>query len=113
MSKDLYVKHLPLSYGEPELRRLFSVAGTVNYIHLVTDPDTGQSLGCAYVKMSSEAEAKEGINCLDGARIDNHDIAVSIALPQRPKGPGAGPGRGRKPFKPRGGGSGNGPKGRR
>jgi RNA recognition motif-containing protein len=109
MSKDLYVTHLPPEYGEAELRRLFSVAGTVSYIHLVTDPKTGQSKGCAYVKMSSEREAKEGIDCLDGARIESHTLAVKIALPQKPKAPGTG----RRPFKPRGGGSGSGPKGRR
>ncbi len=113
MSKDLYVTHLPLEYGEGEVHRLFSVAGTVSYIHLVTDPETGRSKGCAYVKMASEREAKEGIDCLDGARIEGCTLSVRIALPQKPKVPGAAPRPGRKPFKPRGGGSGSGPKGRR
>jgi len=112
MSKDLYVTNLPLEYGEAELRRLFAVAGTVSYIHLVTDPGTGQSKGCAYVKMSSEREAKEGIDCLDGARIESHIIGVQIARPQKPKAPGAASRPGKGPFKPRGGGSDRGPKGR-
>ena len=88
MSKDLYVGKLPPEYGEADLRRLFQVAGTVSYIHLVTDPHTGASKGCAYVKMSSEKEAKEAIACLDGARIDRYEIRVSIARPQKPKAPG-------------------------
>jgi RNA recognition motif-containing protein len=113
MSKDLYVTHLPPEYGEAELHRLFSVAGTVSYIHLVTDPQTGESKGCAYVKMASEREAREGIDCLDGARIEGHTLSVRVALPQKPKAPGPAGGPGRKPFKPRGGGSGSGPKGHR
>ncbi len=109
MSKELYVGNLPPEYGEEELRRLFRVAGTVSYIHLVTDPRSGESKGCGYVKMSSEAEAKAAIECLDGARVENHNLKVSIARPQKPKGPGQA--NDRHPGKPRGG-SGTGPKGR-
>jgi len=98
MSKELYVGNLPFEYGEDELRRLFSVAGTVSYIHLITDPYNGQSRGCAYVKMSSEREAKEAIDCLDDARVENRHITVSIAKPQKPKAPGTAP----APFRPAG-----------
>jgi RNA recognition motif-containing protein len=96
MSKELYVGSLPLQYTEEDLRRLFAVAGSVSYIHLVTDPQTGESKGCAYVKMSSEREAKDAIECLDGARVENHHIKVSVARPQKPKAPGASP-RPRRP----------------
>ena len=96
MSKELYVGSLPLQYTEEDLRRLFAVAGTVSYIHLVTDLQSGESKGCAYVKMSSEREAKDAIECLDGARVENHHIKVSVARPQKPKLPGASP-RPRRP----------------
>jgi len=96
MSKDLYVKHLPHEMTEEELRKLFTVAGKVSYVFLVTDPVSGESRNCAYVKMASEAEAKEAINCLDGARLSGTTLAVEIARPQTPGGarggkrPGAG-----------------------
>ena len=90
MSKELYVGHLPLEYTEEDLRRLFRVAGTVSYIHLVTDPHTGQSKGCGYVKMTTDAEAKEAIECLDGALLIDRTIEVSIARPQKPQ-PAGGP----------------------
>ena len=86
MSKDLYVKNLPPETTEEELRKLFSVAGKVSYIHMGTDANTGQFLEYAYVKMSSEAEAKEAILCLDDARIINRQISVTIAKPQKPAG---------------------------
>lgn len=86
MSKDLYVKNLPPETTEEELRKLFSVAGKVSYIHMGMDAKTGQFLEYAYVKMSSEAEAKEAILCLDDARIINRQISVTIAKPQKPAG---------------------------
>lgn len=86
MSKDLYVKNLPPEITEEELRKLFSVAGKVSYIHMGTDTKSGQFRGYGYVKMSSEAEAKEAVVCLDGARINDRYISVSIAKPQQPSG---------------------------
>lgn len=92
MTKDLYVKNIPLESTEEDVRRLFSVAGKVSYIHMVTDPATGQFKGCGYVKMASEAEAKDAINCLDGARLEHCTLSVTEARPQA-KAPG-GKGRG-------------------
>jgi RNA recognition motif-containing protein len=86
MSKDLYVKNLTDATGEEELRTLFAVAGKVSYIHLVKDPRSGDFCGSAYVKMATEAQAKEAIELLDGAWVNNRLIGVSIARPQQPVG---------------------------
>jgi len=86
MTKDLYVKHLPDDMQEEEIRKLFSISGKVNYIHMVRDAKSGIFLGCAYVKMASEAEAKDAILSLDGARLQNRELSVQAALPQRPRG---------------------------
>lgn len=82
MSKDLYVTNISPEATEEEVRKLFSVVGKVAYIHLVTDAKTGQFKGCGYVKMASEAEAKEAITTLDGALLINRIIKVSQARPQ-------------------------------
>lgn len=79
MSRELYVGSLPYETSEDDLRRLFTVAGNVQSVHLITDPVSGKSKGCGYVKMTTESEAKEAINSLDGARIENRLITVSIA----------------------------------
>lgn len=115
MTKDLYVRNIPPESGEEEVRRLFSVAGKVSYIHLVTDEKTGEFKGCGYIKMASEAEAKEAINCLDGARLDGgHTLSVTVALPQKSKASGQPEQRDRPPARtggrpPR---AGDGPKGK-
>lgn len=108
MRRELYVGSLPYETTEDDLRRLFSVAGTVQSVHLITDAVSGKSKGCGYVKMTTVSEAIEAINCLDGARIEGRLITVSEAkeqkpqkAPQRPGGnrprrPGTGEGSGRR-----------------
>lgn len=86
MSKDIYVRNLSPQTTEEDIRTLFAVAGKVTYIHMVIDQKTEQFLGCAYVKMSSEAEAKDAISALNEARYLNAYISVSEALPRTPPG---------------------------
>lgn len=85
MRRELYVGSLPYSTTEDDLRRLFSVAGTVQSVHLITDPVNGSSKGCGYVKMTTVSEAVEAINCLDGALVEGRIIAVSEAREQKPQ----------------------------
>jgi RNA recognition motif-containing protein len=84
MPRELYVGNIDFEATEEDLRRLFTVAGTVTAIHLITDPVSGQFKGCGYVKMSSDSEAKEAINSLDGALLLSRLLTVSIARPQKP-----------------------------
>ena len=91
MRRELYVGSLPFETTEEDLRRIFSVAGTVQSVHIITDRDSGRSKGCGYVKMTTEDEAKEAINSLDGALIGERLITVSEAREQKPAKP-------RQPF---------------
>ena len=85
MGKELYVRHISDRATENDIRKLFSVAGTVASVHLVTDPETGQFKGCAFVKMATDSEAKEAIATLDGALLINRVIIVGEARPQKQK----------------------------
>jgi RNA recognition motif-containing protein len=102
MSKDLFVKNISAEATEEDVRKLFSVIGKVSYIHLVTDVKTGAFKGCGYVKMASEAEAKDAIVSLDGARLINRVISVTQARPQTPGGGGGNRGRSGQPGRPGG-----------
>ncbi|MEA5112523.1 MAG: RNA-binding protein [Geobacteraceae bacterium] len=86
MAKELYVGNLSYETNEEDLRRLFAVAGKVTSVHIITDPVTGASKGCAYVRMASIEETMEAINSLDEALLDNRIISVSVARPQKPQG---------------------------
>jgi RNA recognition motif-containing protein len=104
MSKELYVGKMSYDTTEYDLEKLFSVSGRVTSVHLIVDLTTGEFKGCGYVRMSSEAEAKDAIDCLDGAILLDHKITVSLARAQKMKATGGGL-RGR--FKGKPGGSDN------
>lgn len=104
MAKELYVGNLPYDASEEELTRLFTVAGTVTSVHIITDPESGSSKGCAYVRMAGDDELKEAIASLDGALVGDRIITVSIARPQQQRKPAGYQGKGRPGRRPGKGG---------
>lgn len=90
MGRELYVRHISDKATEDDLRKLFSVSGTVTSVHLVTDPDSGNFMGCGFVRMANDAEARDAMETLDGALLVDRTILVSEARPQKQQGkPGA------------------------
>jgi len=85
MGVEIYVGHLSGSVTEDEVRKLFSVAGTVTSVRLVVDPVSGEYRGCGYVAMSTDEEAKDAISLLDGAMLGDRLIVVKHAPPKNPK----------------------------
>lgn len=94
MGIEVYVGHISGTVTEDEVKNLFSVVGTVTSVHLVADPVTGVSRGCGYVRMSTEEEAGEAIDLLDGARLGDSRIVVRNAPPKSFKKTGESSGRG-------------------
>lgn len=105
MARHLYVTNIAFQATEEELRRLFSVSGTVRSVKILVDPVTGKSKGCGFVEMSTDAEAKDAVLSLDDALFMERQITVVVARPQSPKAdlpakgagkPGRPAGRGRR-----------------
>lgn len=95
MGVEVYVGQLSGTVTEDEVRKLFSVAGTVTSVHLVTEPGSGALRGCGYVRMSTEDEAEQAISLLNGALLGDRLIAVKAAPPKPGTKPGgSGGGRG-------------------
>jgi RNA recognition motif-containing protein len=88
MGIEVYVGHISGSVTEQEVRSLFSVVGTVTSVHLVTDAASGEFRGCGYVRMSTDEEAKEAIDLLNGAKLGDRLIVVRNAPPKTFKKPG-------------------------
>ncbi len=97
MGSKLYVGNLSFNTSESELKNLFSSAGTVSEAALVTDRETGNSRGFAFVTMSSDAEAQAAISQFSGKDLDGRSLTVNEARPREEGGA-------RKSF---GGGGGN------
>ncbi|MBI2891665.1 MAG: RNA-binding protein [Nitrospirae bacterium] len=103
MATRLYIGGLPYSTTEDELKNLFSQAGSVQSVRIITDKLTGKSRGFGFVEMSNAEEAKNATRTLNGTSLGDRSITVNEARPpqERPQG-GGGPGGGnRRPGGPR------------
>jgi cold-inducible RNA-binding protein len=86
MGQKLYVGNLPYDLPEDELRTIFAAAGQVTSVRLITDRDTGRPKGFGFVEMSSDAEAQDAIQKLNGSSVGNRKIVVSEARPMEKRG---------------------------
>jgi len=77
--KDIYVADISFDVTEDDLRKLFSVCGTVQSINMLTDAKSGNFNGRAFVRMANATQTKDAIVSLDGARLFNRCIKVSEA----------------------------------
>jgi RNA recognition motif-containing protein len=84
MAKEIYVGHISENATEEDVRKLFSVMGTVTSVHLIINPETGEFKRCGYVRMTSGVDLNEVVETLDGAYLIDREIVVSIARPQKP-----------------------------
>ena len=104
--KNIFVGNLSFGTTEPEIRTLFEAHGAVDRVNIVTDRDTGQARGFAFVEMSNDAEGERAISALNGVDLRGRTLNVNEA---RPKTSGGGGGGGRD----RGGSGGGGGYGRK
>ena len=63
-------------------------------VNIVTDRDTGQPRGFAFVEMSVDAERNAAINGLNGRDVDGRSLNVNEARPKTDRGSGGGGYRG-------------------
>src|SRR3989344_9026132 len=110
MAKNLFVGSLPFSVTDDALGQLFAQYGQVVSASVIKDRYSGQSRGFGFVEMSSEDEAKQAIEKLNGSNFEGRNIVVKEALPKptytngRSGGPGARGGRGMGGGRGHGGG---------
>jgi RNA recognition motif-containing protein len=77
--KRLFVGNLSFNSREHDVRSLFEQYGTVGQVQLVTDRDSGQSRGFAFVDMPVDSEAEAAINGLNGYELDGRALNVNEA----------------------------------
>ena len=86
MNVKLYVGNLSFGASEEDLRKLFSEAGTVESVKIVTDSYSGRSRGFGFVEMTSNADAEKAISLINGKTFMERALIVSEARPQEKKG---------------------------
>lgn len=85
MSARLFVGNLSWDTTDESLNSFFAAAGTVVSATVIKDKYSGRSKGFGFVEMSSEDEAKQAIEKLNGQTLDGRAIVVNEARPQVPR----------------------------
>jgi RNA recognition motif-containing protein len=106
---NIFVGNLNFRTTQEELHAAFAQYGNVERVNIVTDRETGQPRGFAFVEMTDRQEAENAISQLNGAELNGRALNVNEARP-KPTGGGGGGGRGGYGGGGGGGGRGRGPR---
>jgi RNA recognition motif-containing protein len=90
--KNIFVGNLSFGTTEASIRSLFESYGAVDRVNIVTDRDTGQARGFAFVEMAVDSEGDAAINGLSGRDLDGRALTVNEARPKSDRGSGGGGG---------------------
>ena len=102
MPSKLYVGNLAFGVSNSDLEELFSKAGQVQSVAVITDKFTGQSRGFGSVEMANAEDASKAIQQFNDTELKGRNIKVNEARPRESSFGGGN----------RGGGSGGGERGR-
>ena len=86
--KNIFVGNLNSDTTPERIRSLFEPLGTVCKLKLMTDRDTGQSRGFAFVEMSVDSEGVAAISGLNGRDLDGRTLNINEARPKPERGGG-------------------------
>ena len=90
MSTNIFVGNLSYSTTQDDLHAAFSQFGNVERVNVVTDRDSGQPRGFAFVEMTDANEAQNAISQLNGTEMHGRAMNVNEARPKPTGGGGRG-----------------------
>ncbi len=79
----MYVGNLNYKVRESDLEQAFNAYGTVTSVKVIKDRETNKSKGFAFVEMSSDEEASEAMNALNGSEFMGRQLVIKEALPKK------------------------------
>ncbi|HEY3739698.1 MAG TPA: RNA-binding protein [Bryobacteraceae bacterium] len=89
---NIFVGNLSFGTTQDELHAAFAAYGSVERVNIVTDRDTGQPRGFAFVEMSDRSAADQAISHLNGKDLHGRALNVNEARPKTQGGGGGGRG---------------------
>ena len=87
---NIYVGNLSFQTTEEDLQASFSRFGNVEHVKIVTDRDSGQPRGFAFVEMTQANDAQKAISGLNGTDLHGRTLSVNEARPKPASGGGRG-----------------------
>lgn len=79
----VYLSNLSYRRDRIGIKMLFKAIGEVQNVKIITDNDTDQSKGMAFVEMATPAQAAEAIHKLNGLSVDGRILKAAPAIPQK------------------------------
>jgi RNA recognition motif-containing protein len=83
---NIYIGNMSFETTEDQLRQAFEGFGEVSTIKIITDRDSGQPKGFAFVEMSGRDEAMAAISGLNGQDLNGRALNVNEAKPRAESG---------------------------
>ncbi len=108
---DIYVGNLPYTATEGDVSELFAAYGPVERVKIITDRETGQSKGFAFVTLGDQTQLDAAVEALNGFDYSGRPLRVNPSEPRPAGGGGGGYGGGGGGGGYKGGGGGGGYKG--
>jgi len=110
---DIYVGNLPYTATEGDVTGLFASFGPVERVKIITDRETGQSKGFAFVTLGDQSQLNAAVEALNNYDYNGRPLRVNPSEPKeaRPSGGGGYGGGGGGGYRGGGGGGGGGYKG--
>ncbi|MEK7775106.1 MAG: RNA-binding protein [Candidatus Zixiibacteriota bacterium] len=90
---NIYVGNMSYDTTEDQLRQAFKAFGEVSTVKIITDRDSGQPKGFAFVEMPEKTEGTAAIGGLNGKELNGRAMNVNEARPRAEGGSGGGGGR--------------------
>jgi cold-inducible RNA-binding protein len=83
---NIFVGNLSYQTTQDDLHAAFAAYGSVERVNIVTDRDTGQPRGFAFVEMADAQSAQSAIAQLNGADLHGRTLNVNEARPKPSSG---------------------------
>jgi len=79
---NIFVGNLNYSTTQDDLHATFAQFGNVERVNVVTDRDSGQPRGFAFIEMTDAKEAQNAISQLNGTELNGRAMNVNEARPK-------------------------------
>ena len=84
---NIFVGNLSYQTTQEDLHAAFAQYGNVERVNIVTDRDTGQPRGFAFVEMADDASADKAISMFNDSDMGGRRIVVNKARPMEERAP--------------------------
>lgn len=82
---NIFISNLNYSIRDHQLQDLFSEFGEIASARVIMDRETGRSRGFGFVEMTSDSDAQNAIDTLNGKEVEGKAINVTEARPREEK----------------------------